>query len=196
MRSKNIWHWVWLLGTAGAMVCPGLRAESLSGTQNSWVSTERAYQTGDLISVLISENAQAQQSASTELHKDASLGYTSGGFLANLAPAANVGLNSKHDGGGNLARQGKMQAMVTASVQEVLPNGMLRIKGEQQLVFDSGSQLIKVEGLVRPRDVSSQNEVYSYRIANAKIEYHGEGALAEKARTGFLTRVLEWLWIF
>lgn len=170
-------------------------AESLSSKTNLF-STERNYQKGDVVSVVISESAQASQSARTALSKDSEVGYSTGGVLGSLVPSASVGMNSEHEGGGQLARQGKMKAMVAAIVEDIMPNGNLKIKGQQEMSFDSGRQLIRVEGLVRPRDISSQNEVYSYRIANAKIEYTGDGALHEKARTGFLARFLDWLWIF
>lgn len=177
---------LWLARPAGA--------DSLAGP--SLFSSARAYQPGDVITVVVSENAQAQQSASTTLNKEANLGYTTGGLLGTLAPAANVGVTAGQEGGGNLTRQGAMRAMVAATVREVLPNGNLRLTGSQQIEFDSGTQIIRVEGIARPRDVNSQNEVYSYRLADARITYSGEGALGEKARTGFLTRLLDILWIF
>lgn len=168
----------------------------MSGGGISLCSTDKHYQPGDIVTVIVSEAAQAQQTASTVLHKDASVGYTTGGLLGNLLPSADGGLSTKHNGGGNLSRQGRMQAMVGAVVEEVMPNGCLKIKGEQEIMFDSGRQLITVEGIARPRDISSENEVYSYRLASARIEYYGRDALHEKARTGFLTRFLDWLWIF
>lgn len=179
----------------GLLFATATSAQSVSGSGNIF-STEKQYQRGDLVTIIISESAQASQSASTELHKDTDIGYTTGGVLGTLVPSANVGVNSNHEGNGQLARQGKMKAMVAATVEDILPNGILKVKGEQEISFDSGRQIIRLEGLVRPRDISSENEVYSYKIANAKIEYTGEGALHEKARTGFLARFLDWLWIF
>lgn len=179
----------------GAWPALPVLADSLSAGQNIF-STEKLYHPGDLITIIISESAQASQSSSTDLHKDARVGYTSGGLLGTLMPAANVGVNTKNDGGGQLARQGKMKAMIGATVESILPNGLLKVKGTQEIAFDSGRQIIRIEGLVRPRDISSENEIYSYRLANVKIDYVGDGALAEKSRTGFLTRFLDWLGIF
>ncbi|MEW6517288.1 MAG: flagellar basal body L-ring protein FlgH [candidate division FCPU426 bacterium] len=169
-------------------------AETLAGP--SMYSSARQYQPGDVVTVVVSESAEAQQSASTSLNKEAKMGYTTGGLLGTLAPSGNVGVTAGQEGGGNLSRQGEMRAMVAATVREVMPNGNLRLSGSQQIEFDSGTQIIRVEGVARPRDVNSQNEVYSYRLADARITYSGEGALHEKARTGFLTRLLDILWIF
>ena len=89
-----------------------------------------------------------------------------------------------------------MTAMITTRVEKVLPNGTLANAGTQEIEFDSGVQRISVKGVARPRDIDSANRVYSYRLANAQIEYLGTGALNEKARTGYISRFLEWLWIF
>jgi flagellar L-ring protein precursor FlgH len=171
-------------------------AESLSGPGLGIISSEKNFRKGDVITVIISESAQAQQSASTQLSKDAKVGFTTGGALNPVIPSANLGLSTSQEGEGNLSRQGKMRAMVGVMVEEVLENGNLKIKGKQSLEFDSGVQIISVEGIARPRDVSSQNEVYSYKLSNAQIQYSGEGALHEKARTGFLTRLFDLIWIF
>jgi flagellar L-ring protein precursor FlgH len=187
-----------LLTILGIACFAGLNAgaEMLNSNNSSWCSTEKRYQPGDLVTVVISESAQAEQDASTALHKDTKLGFSTGGILGNIVPSASAGLSSANDGGGNLSRQGKMNAMIGAVVEEVLSNGSLKIKGEQEITFDSGQQLIRVEGIARPRDISSENEIYSYRLANARIEFNGKDALHEKTRTGFLSRFLEWLWIF
>ena len=180
----------------GWLGCPAIVSGESLGSGISLCSSEKHFQPGDIVTVIISETAQAQQSASTELHKTAKLGYTTGGLLGNVLPSADAGLSTDHNGGGNLSREGKMQAMVGAVVEEVLPSGALKIKGEQEIMFDSGRQLITVEGIARPRDISSENEIYSYRLAEARIQYYGRDALHEKARTGFLSRFLDWLWIF
>jgi flagellar L-ring protein precursor FlgH len=174
----------------------GVLAESLSGNGLSLFSSAKSYQEGDLLTVIIDEAAQGTQSASTELNKETQLGFTTGGAIGNVVPSASGGLNSKQSGGGNLARQGRMQATLTVRVEKVLTSGCLVIAGDQEISFDSGVQRISVHGSVRPRDISAGNEVYSSRIADAKIEYLGRDALNEKARTGFLSRFLEWLWIF
>ena len=185
-----------LLAIGLARAAWAAEAESLSQAQGSLFSAEKIYQLGDLVTVIIAENATAEQSASTELHKEFNLGLTTGGSLGTLLPSAGGGLNSKQTGGGNLQRQGKVMATITTRVVKILPNGCLGVAGQQEIELDSGRQRISVQGTVRPRDISSANEVVSCRLADAQIEFLGQGALHEKARTGFLSRVLEWLWIF
>jgi flagellar L-ring protein precursor FlgH len=182
------------LGLGAAVATAG--AESLTHANASWCSPVRLYRAGDIITVVIAEDARAEQSASTALYKDSEVGYSAGGAVATLLPSASIGMNADHKGGGELARRGRMTARVAAVVEEVLPNGNLRVRGMQEMNFDSGRQLIGVEGVARPRDITAENEILSYRLANAKIDFTGRDALHEKARTGILARVLEWLWIF
>ncbi|MCD4813450.1 flagellar basal body L-ring protein FlgH [bacterium] len=171
-------------------------AESLSGTGAGIFSSEKSFQPGDIVTVIVSENAKAEQSASTKLSKETGMGYSAGGLLGTLIPSAALGVTSDQDGRGDLARKGKMEAKVGAVVEEVLTSGNLRIQGKQEIKFDSGTQVIQVAGIIRPRDVSATNEVYSFKMANAQILYSGKGALHEKARTGYLSRLLDLLWIF
>jgi flagellar L-ring protein FlgH len=191
-----IFSTAFLIGSrAGAESLSGL-GNTLSSASASLFSTEKIYHEGDLITVLIVENAQGSQSANTDLSKEASVGLTTGGVVSNVVGSGNLGLFSRSKGNGELGRQGSMTAMITARVEKILENGNLLVKGDQSIEFDSGLQRISLEGIVRPRDITATNEILSSRLANAKIEFTGDGALHEKARTGFLGRFLEWLWIF
>jgi flagellar L-ring protein FlgH len=169
--------------------------EALSGG-GSLFASEKNYQVGDLVTVIVAERAEGAQSASTDLHKQTNIGFTTGGQIAAVAGEASVGLNSKQSGGGDLSRHGHMTGTVTARVEKILVNGCLSLTGEQEIEFDSGRQHISIRGVARPRDISPDNEIYSFRLSDAKIEFIGRDALNEKARTGILSRVLEWLWIF
>jgi len=196
MQIKTVILGIGLLGLSCAGWVPGATAEALSAPGNSWFSSEKTYQEGDLVTVIVSETSQGTQSASTDLNKATSLGLATTGLLGNALPSTSAGLTSAQKGGGNLARQGTMTAMITTKVEKILSNGTLALTGSQEIEFDSGLQRISVKGLARPRDIDASNQIYSYRLANAQIEYLGTGALNEKARTGYLSRFLEWLWIF
>lgn len=191
---KKLNKWCFL---AALFILPAASAsgEALNA-QGSWFSSERAYQEGDLVTVLVSETSQGAQSATTDLNKSTSLGLATTGLVGTALGSTSAGLTSAQKGGGNLARQGRMTAMITAKVEKVLPNGTLTLSGSQEIEFDSGVQRICVKGVARPRDIDSANQIFSYRLANAQIEYLGTGALNEKARTGYISRFLEWLWIF
>ena len=49
----------------------------------------------------------------------------------------------------------------------------------------------RISGLVRPKDVSTDNIVFSRKIANARIYYGGGGVIAESNAKGWLTRLFD-----
>ena len=69
---------------------------------------------------------------------------------------------------------------------QVLPNGNLLVRGEKWIMLNNGNEYIRITGLVRPEDVSSENSV-SQKVANARIHYGGTGDLANTQEQGWLT---------
>jgi flagellar L-ring protein precursor FlgH len=168
-------------------------AESLYQEQTfqPLVSDRKAFRPGDSLSVLVFENASATATADTTTEK--------AGGLSLAAKAANydksVGINTREDfaGRGKIQRSGRLLAQISVVVQSVEPNGELNIKGEQIISVNNEDQSIRLEGRVRPLDISDTNTIPSSRIANARIAYIGDGLLAEKQRPGILNRLFSWL---
>lgn len=151
----------------------------------------RAQRVGDVLTVLVIENASASASADTTTEKRAGIALGVTGPSTNKSATAD--LSEQFDGGGRIQRSGKLLAQLTVSVVDVLPNGDLMIAGEQRIEVNSETQHIRLAGRVRPVDVSGGNAVLSSRIADAKITYLGDGILGEKQRPGILSRILSWL---
>ena len=86
-----------------------------------------------------------------------------------------------------------MLATLTVNVTAVLPNGDLAIAGEQMLTVNDEKHKVKLSGRVRPQDVSGENAVLSTRIADARIDYVGDGDLTERQRRGWWRKVIDWL---
>ena len=74
-----------------------------------------------------------------------------------------------------------------------MANGDMRVTGEQLLEFNNDIQHISVKGLVRKKDVSSNNTVLSTRLANAQIQFSGEGLLTNRSKPGIFTQIWNWL---
>jgi flagellar L-ring protein precursor FlgH len=82
-------------------------------------------------------------------------------------------------------------------VVDVLPNGMLVVQATRQLTFSQQTQLIKLRGLVRPEDVSAQNQVLSTAMTDLELEVTGMGIVNDSTyRQNPLVRFLERLLIF
>jgi flagellar L-ring protein precursor FlgH len=82
-------------------------------------------------------------------------------------------------------------------VVEVLPNGMLVVQATRQLTFSQQTQIIKLRGLVRPEDVSAQNQVLSNAMTDLELEVTGKGIVSDTTyRQNPLVRWLEKLLVF
>ena len=105
------------------------------------------------------------------------------GFTDGLQPSAGGNVNFDQEGGN-----------LTVTVTEVLPNGVLRIRGEKWLSLTNGDEYIRLTGLVRPQDITPDNTVPSQRIANARIAYGGTGDFDQANQPGWLTRFFNSEW--
>ena len=161
----------------------------------SLTAIRRAATPGDVITVLIIENATASSSADTTTEKTGGfgLGVSWTNNNRNDAVAAKGNVSEDFAGKGRIQRSGKLVAQITATVKEVYPNGDLAITGQQLIVVNGEKQQIVVSGRVRPVDIGETNTIVSTRLADAQITFVGDGILAERQRPGIISRFLSWL---
>ncbi len=93
-------------------------------------------------------------------------------------------------------RSGGLTAKISARVEKVLTNGTLSIKGTKVIQINDEKQNLVIKGVIRPEDISSDNTILSTYVAEAQIEYEGNGPVGEKTSPGIITRILDWLGIF
>jgi flagellar L-ring protein precursor FlgH len=200
---KTIFLWVLTLTMSA-----GVKADSLwpSGSQNqgnsgSLVSDQRALSVGDLVTIQIVENSTADVNSSIQTQKEANVAGGAGLGSWNNGSAMplqgyGVGAQEHMAGGGKSARSGKLVAVVSARVVNVLHNGNLYIEGRKTIQVNDEKQHIFISGIIRPKDVGPSNMVVSSSISDAQIRYEGRGPLSEKSRAGVFTRILDWLGLF
>lgn len=151
----------------------------------------------DVVTVMVGESNTAKNTAQTRTQSQSkgSVGISGGTGMLGFVPGAGFkgDLEGDFQGLGNTAREGSMQAVVSARVVEVLPNGTLRIEGAKQVVINDETEVLTVAGLVRPEDIGADNTIASGRLADAKISYAGHGTTANAEKPGYLTRFMDWL---
>jgi hypothetical protein len=96
-----------------------------------------------------------------------------------MADAVETSSDSTFKGNGNVSRKEKLTLRVAATVVEELPNGVLRIEGQQEVRVNYELRELIVTGYVRPIDISRQNEITYDKIAGARISYGGRGQITE-----------------
>ena len=166
---------------------PGFSSWSDSGAD--LFRDARAMRVGDVITVKISIKDRANIDNSSTRSRDASLslgqslnysastGLFSGKGDASLDASSKSGTSSAGKGG--VTRSETIDLMVAAVVTGVLPNGHLVIKGTQEVRVNFEMRELTVAGIVRPRDVMTDNIVSYERIAEARISYGGRGRIME-----------------
>lgn len=150
---------------------------------------QRATRIGDLLTVLIEINDEAEVENSTtrvrSAGEDASLNAffglpaDLGGLGIETAPAVGLDSGSSHVGNGEIEREEQITASLAAMVVDVLPNGNLIIQGRQEVRVNFDIREILVAGIVRPQDISATNTVRHTQIAEARISYGGRGQLMD-----------------
>ncbi|MFN3235451.1 MAG: flagellar basal body L-ring protein FlgH [Pseudomonadales bacterium] len=155
-----------------------------------------ARRVGDIITVQLNEQTSSSKSASTSVSKDSSTDMgepTIFGKRLSVPPANNLvltGVNNETEfsGTGNSDQSNSLSGSIAVTITEVLPNGSFVVRGEKWMRLNQGDEFIRISGMVRPVDVSSNNTVQSTRIANARISYGGKGTLNDSNRMGWLSR--------
>jgi flagellar L-ring protein precursor FlgH len=159
---------------------------------------------GDLVTVLVSIQDEADMENSTKRNRDNSesmgipnlLGLESSYarlFPSGFDPNKMVSANSSSDvnGTGTLKRSEQINLRVAATVSQVLPNGNLVVVGRQQVRVNQELRDLQVGGIIRPQDIGSDNTVRHDRLAEARIAYGGRGTISDVQRPRYGQEVLD-----
>lgn len=160
--------------------------------RRSWISDRRAFTVGDVITVLIDDytisTAVKDNVASDTRSKN--LGIT---FRLPSSGSKSGGLDGRNDANtqqrGALRRENRFQNEMSVRVVATGDNGLLQLRGTKDITVDKALQSIVLEGWVRAQDVSSQNTVESFRVADATLTYNSPGPLG-KTKSGLLSKIL------
>jgi flagellar L-ring protein precursor FlgH len=163
----------------------------------------KAVRLHDVVSIVVSESLAASTDGQVKNARasNAASGLTglfgklkSANSLQNLlGMTASSGLTAQ----GQSTTNSSLTTTFGGEVVDVLPNGMLVVQATRQLTFSQQTQLIKLRGLVRPEDVSAQNQVLSTAMTDLELEVTGKGIVNDSTyRQNPLVRFLEKLLVF
>lgn len=168
----------------------------LSGNDLYSSKNSREYRPGDIITIVISEESNAQSKATTNTQKDSTVEVSSGPeipIVKNLVKnfVGKTESSSEFDGAGTTTRSGKLTGTITATVLEVMSNGNLLVEGSRSIVVNRETQIMKVRGVARPRDIDANNIINSKLLADAQIKFDGRGVVGRANRPGIVTRLFQ-----
>jgi flagellar L-ring protein precursor FlgH len=161
--------------------------------QQSLYEDYKARRIGDVITIVLQENISGSSNTDYS-NKSSTAGEAQGGVSGNLTPflplfGANASVDYQTDDRNKSAQSQLLRGTLSARVEQVTPSGDLLIVGSRSTHINGEFHSIEVKGYVRPGDINADNQVPSFRIANAEIVYEKEGGLKqERKRPGFWKR--------
>ena len=165
-----------------------------SNSQNGLFATDRrASKVGDILTVALSENFSATKSQSAKSAKKGEMKFD---FPNVMTAGADDGLfdsssEKSFDGSGSAGQNNSLRGQLSVTVTKVFDNGNMEILGQKKLTLNNGDEYIRLLGIIRPEDINNQNTVQSSRIANAKISYTGAGDVADTAKKGWFSKLID-----
>ncbi|MHC5787187.1 flagellar basal body L-ring protein FlgH [Pseudomonas protegens] len=171
-----------------------------AGFEQNLYSDRKAFRVGDIITITLNERTSASKGANSALNKTSSnsIGLTSlFGAVPNVNnPLSDGDLTLNAGYSGNRATKGDSKAAqsnsltgsITVTVADVLPNGIIAVRGEKWMTLNTGDELVRIAGLVRADDIATDNTVSSTRVADARITYSGTGSFADANQPGWFDR--------
>ena len=183
-------------GAAGSLYSP-TQASLITGMSGS------SRQVGDLITVVVEENAQSQVDATTTTSAQAdtdfelrsAFGLESQILQANESLGGKISLGmgraTSHNGTGLVSRSNAIAVTLTCTITGILPNGNVLVRGNKKLTVNGEDQYLTLIGQVQPRDITSDNTVSSTRIADLQFESTGDGVVGDKQKVGWAQRIVD-----
>lgn len=189
-----------LILIAAALSVGPAGAETFNEANRKSLFTDiKAHKVGDLLTVLIVEDARASNKAKATTKKESSA-ETSGGPGVGGGLWKYIGVwglsgeaKSEYDGEGRLEKTGSITAKMTVVVVGVNDNGDLSVEGSRVMSINADKETLFLSGLVRQKDISSNNTVYSFQIADAQVSFKGKGQTHDGSRPGIFTRIINWI---
>ncbi|MFT3732437.1 MAG: flagellar basal body L-ring protein FlgH [Hyphomicrobium sp.] len=161
----------------------------------------RAMHVGDVVTVKIQINDKASLDSNLNRSRDSSVGLTSSadfnfGFGAPGPSGSgkldgNLDRTTSTDSKGSVGRSETINLLVGAVVSQVLPNGNLVISGSQEVRVNYELRVLNVQGVIRPRDIATDNTISYEKIAEARVSYGGRGRVMEIQQPAYGQQILD-----
>lgn len=159
--------------------------------------TPRARHSGDVLTIFLIENTNAQQNATTNQKKNETDKVTNKLFLGRpISLGSGYSMDFDLDnqrqftGEGKTVQNNRLAGNISVTVSKVLANGNLVVQGEKWIQINQAKEYVQLSGIVRPRDIRPDNSVTSDRVANARISYGGVGQINNANAQGWFARFL------
>jgi flagellar L-ring protein FlgH len=166
----------------------------------------RAQRRGDILTVIIEIDDEAKIKNATTRGRTGEDAVSIGSLygLATLAekllpsgsslePAVSASGSTSSTGIGAVDRTEELTLRLAATVESVLPNGQMVIRGSQEVRVNFELRDLQISGIVRPEDISRQNVITYDKIADARIVYGGRGQITDMQQPRYGQQIVDLL---
>ncbi len=159
----------------------------------SMYSDKKARNVGDILTIVISESTTQTATKSRSNSKSGSINVGTGTGIFDFIRAFSASGSDSWKADGSATDTNRFTGQITVTVVEVLPNGNMVVEGTQSIWQNRDEHKITLRGVIRRDDVTMNNTVPSYKVADATLKFNGKGPLNAKQRQGILTQIFNFL---
>lgn len=162
------------------------------GRVHSLYEDVKARRIGDILTVLLVEKTAGQNSSDNSVNQSTAMSVATPTFGGSSRPnmAIDLGSENSFSGQSGSSQSNSLSGSIAVTVHEVLPNGNLVIEGEKWVQINQAREYIRLQGVIRPKDIDAFNTLYSTQVADARISYGGTGNNARGNNPGWAAKVL------
>ena len=161
--------------------------QNYAGVPRSLFGGVQAHQIGDLLSIIMQENITVSDNLTYSSEKSSNTVDT---FTTFLNKWLGLSLKDSNGYGGCSMTFGDK---IAVQVVQQLPNGNLAVQGKKTLVNGNERMDFIVTGVVDPRWLNVDGEIYSYNVSNLQFALSGRGAISRNQNEGIFNRFVKYL---
>ncbi len=174
-------------------------AQNYQGVPRSLFGGVQAHQIGDLISIRMTESVQLSDNLTYSSGKSSETTDSFTSFLkdwfhlSKLKSAGGYGGSNTVSNSANGQRALTIGDRIACQVVQQLPNGNLGIQGKKTLVNGNERVDFIVTGIVDPRWLNVEGEIFSYNVSNLQFALSGRGSVSRSQNEGIFNRFIRYL---
>jgi flagellar L-ring protein FlgH len=189
----------------------GLEHKTNLSNPRSYIEPYKAKGVGDVITIRVTERVGAIKKSEIDLKvnydSEGDFGYSTNKVTTStLAPDTNdvantltkytvpLSFNRSKDKNIDVNQKADVDTLVSALIVEIDPeSGNMIVEGSRQILIEGETKSLYVRGVLNPKDIDSNNEVPSYKLANAQIQVIGSGALSKDRDGGIIQTIFKFI---
>jgi flagellar L-ring protein FlgH len=168
---------------------------------------EVARKVGDILTIKIEEVAAIANKVENKLKNENSSSIDFNGDLGivtdnhNLLPrmpGIKLSTDSKRNlnGSADFKDNRSVADEIAVVVEDIMPNGNLVVVGSRFREVAGDIQEIRVNGIIRPTDISFENTISSQKVANFQMVFTNKGQSETYNKPGWMSNVMNSIWPF